>query len=81
MVKLWGETKISRLRADQNIVRNKIICDMFCPLSSTYIAQYQEHIAFYVGLDHQDNTAAYKILNIATTEQQHWSVEQLQCNQ
>jgi hypothetical protein len=77
MVKLWGETKISRSWADQNKVHNKIICDRT-------ITQYQGHIAFYVGVDHQDNTAAYTILSIAalpqqnnrTTEQQNNRIDQ-----
>jgi hypothetical protein len=69
MVKLCVETKISGLRAGQKIVRNEIMRDMFCPLSSTYVPLYQVHVAFYVHLDHPDNTAAYKIPSIATTEQ------------
>jgi hypothetical protein len=35
------------LRAGRRMSRNKIIRDMFCPWSVTFVAQYQGHVAFF----------------------------------
>jgi hypothetical protein len=50
MVELWGKQKLVGFEDWPSIGRNMIIRDMFCPSSSTDVAQNQGHVAFYVGL-------------------------------